>query len=564
MDPAPLETLDSFLLVRGPAAPGTSTANPTSTVLGEVQSSSELTAFTFAPLLPLAHTQGVADPYHVELSGLRDLAGNPLRHELPFADFRLDPGEATQANGAVVLRFGTNDEVGPDGLPDLRGQFFYDFTRGALLPRPVVVTSWPVDRTNPVPSNMIRFFGGVFTPLNPLGSKLQSVWRYCDAGWNVRDETKYNLDVFGLSWAPSGGLAIADFFPQFEIRLAHSRFLPDESVDTHLLPRWPGSGLLGGPNLFTDNLLVDPLSPQAVVHPKALGYTVNPADLFRSNTGTAMMPYPLNRGLRPPVTYTWRDTAVLAEAGPANQGIPMDIEAGPPLFLESQAGTIAGRGSVPSFGLPLLIEYRCYPTSQGVGLNALDVSLAINSSAMPAFRAYSSGGVNRFGMQVTVNPDTELSPQGGLNPFSSPPGQRTRFSAENVFYLGQLDTVARISRAHTIWLDTGVASPAPLAPLAAPAPAHQPDGTAVILDFRGATGFSPNALTAPFDSRRLDAYGDLTLGTVAFRNGTATWTSDVSTLDGARYLQVRVSFVNNLVTQTSPELSALGIPFLSH
>ena len=562
MDPAPLEVLDSFLIVRGQAVPGTSTANPTSTVLGEALSSSGLDAFTFVPLLPRAHTQGVADRYHVELSGLRDLAGNPLRHELPFADFRIDPAEATQTNGAVVLRFNSSDEVGPDGLPDLRGQFFFDFGRGALLPRPVVVNSWPVDRTNPVPSIMIPFPPGVSTPLSPLGSKLQSAWRYCDAGWNVRDETKYNLDVFGLAWAPRGGLALADFYERFEIRLAHSRFLPDESIDSNFLPRWPTSGLRGGPSLFTDNLLVDPLSPQKVVHPRTLGYAVNPADAFASSSGTVLMPYPLNRGLAAPVTYTWRDTAVLAEAGPGNQGIPMDIEAGPPLFLETQAGTIAGAGSVPSLGLPLLIEYRCYPSDRGIGLNALDVSLAINSSAVPAFRAYSSGGINRFGMAETVDPDTALSPSGGFNASSTPPGRPTRFSAENVFYIGQLDTVTRISRAHTIWLDTGAASPTPLAPRLAPAPALQPEGTAILLDFRGAVAF-PNALGAQFDARRIDPYGDLTLGTATFLNGTATWTGDAGTLDGARYLQARVTFVNNIVTDTSPVLSALGIPFLA-
>lgn len=564
MDPTGLESLDNFLIVRGAAVPGGSSANPTSIVVGDVLSSSALDAFTFAPLLPLAHTQGVADPYHVELTGLRDLAGNPLQHELPFADFRIDPLEATQANGSVVLRFGSSDEIGPDGLPDLRGQFFYDFSRGRLLPRPVSFTSWPVDRNNPVPSIMIPVAGGVFTPLNPLGSKLQALWRYCDVGWNVRDETKYNQDVFGLNWSPRGGLVINDFFEQFEIRLAHGRFLPDESIDNFLLPRWPASGLLGGPNLFTDNLLVDPVSPQKVVHPRSLGYAVSAADLFHTSTLTPLLPYPLNQGGGPPSTYTWRDTAVLAEAGPNNQGIPMDIEAGAPLFLEPQAGTIASAGSVPSFGLPLLIEYRCYPSDTGVGLNTFDVSLAINSSALPAFRAYSSGGINRFGVAEVVHPDTELSPRGGFNALSSPPGQRTRLSAENVFYIGQLDTVTRISRVHTVWLDTGAAAPAYLTARAAPSAAQLPSGTSVLLDFRGAVGFSPNALTAPFDSRRLDPYGDLTLGTAAFLNGSATWTSNIAAVNGARYLQARLTFVNNIATGMSAELSALGIPFLSN
>jgi hypothetical protein len=37
----------------------------------------------------------------------------------------------------------------------------------------------------------------VQTPLSPLGSKLQALWRYCDLGFSVRDETKYDVDVVG-------------------------------------------------------------------------------------------------------------------------------------------------------------------------------------------------------------------------------------------------------------------------------------------------------------------------------------------------------------------------------
>lgn len=561
MDPAPLDSLDSLLVVRGPATHGTSTASPTATVLGQVQASSSLEEFAFSPLLPLAHTQGVADAYHVELSGVRDLAGNPLRHELPFADFRLDPLEPTQANGSVLLRLNGADEIGPDGFIDLRGQFFYDSERGTVLPRPLVFTSWPVDRTNPVPSIMIPFARGLQVPLTPLGSKLHALWRYCDLGWNVRDERRYDLDVAGLSWAPIGGQIVNDFYAGFEIRLAHSRFLPDEAISTTLLPLWENSGLRGGPNLFTDNILVDPESPQKVVHPRALGYAVNSADLFTSSSGTVMIPYPLNRGPAPITTYTWRDTAVQAKAGPNNLGIPMDIEAGVPLNLEPLAGTIAPAGSVPSIGLPLLIEYRCYPSDQGLGLNALDISLAINSSPLPAFRAYSTGGFNTSGLPVVVNPDTASVPTGGFNPLSSPPGLPTPFSAENAFYIGQLDTVTRLSRAHTIWLDTGVANPGYVAALVAPAPQQQPAGTQVVLDYRGALGFSANTLGAQFDATRIDAYGELATGTVTFLNGASTWTGTIQPLNGARYIQVRLTFVSNVATGASPELTALGIPF---
>src|SRR5262249_35359081 len=98
----------------------------------------------------------------------------------------------------------------PDGLRDLRGQFFYD--NGKLVGRPVAFQGWPVDRFNPIPARMTNNGSGFFTPLNPLGAKLQLLWRYCDIGWLVTDETKYNLDVIGLSWSPLGGLVTSDFY----------------------------------------------------------------------------------------------------------------------------------------------------------------------------------------------------------------------------------------------------------------------------------------------------------------------------------------------------------------
>ena len=43
----------------------------------------------------------------------------------------------------------------------------------------------------------------------------------------------------------------------------------------------------------------------------------------------------------------------------------------------SPAG-LAGAGAIPSVGLPLLMEFRSYPSSISLGLNPLDISLALN------------------------------------------------------------------------------------------------------------------------------------------------------------------------------------------
>ncbi len=563
LSPDAVRPFDTFRVVRGDALVQ---ASATNLVVGQVLGSADLSAFTFSPVLPLAHVQGQAEAYHIEIDppaagcGITDLAGNPLLQAPPAIEFTLDSAEPSEENGGVVLRFASPDELDPIGAPDLRGQLFYDLACGSLDPRPVTYFSAPADRTNPVPSIMIPFPIGVQTPLNPLGAKLQNVWRYADLGWSVTDESNHNVDVVGLNWAPIGGRVIADFYEEFEIRLAHAVKQPDEDLNSFLLPKYPNSGLFGPPHPFAENILNDPLSPQKIVHPRALGYVVNPADLFVSSTGTMLMPYPLNQGAGPLTTYTWRDTAALSDGALDGTGIPLDIEVGPPLFLEpGPAGAVAGAGEVPSMGLPLLMEFRCFPSNSGLGLNSLDVSLAVNSSAQPYFRAFSAGGINTAGVPVVKNPDLELVPSGGFNPFSLPPGQPTP-GADNVFYIGQADLVIRVSRGHTVWIDTLVA-PTFIEPVVEPDPALQPQGAQVVIDYRGADGFS-GAGTAPFDASQLDPYGDVTSGSVLFHNAVETWSDDIMDVNGARYLQMRFTFLSNVATGQTAELSSLGVAFL--
>jgi hypothetical protein len=574
MQPKSLTPFQSFMLVRGNSSLPAGSGN---IVVGRVNASEDLRVFTLSPQLPLQHQEGSGDAYTVRLEGVTDLAGNSLETALPFVDFNLDSDEPSVNNAGVVMRFQSTDEVAPFGHDDLRGQLFFNFERGVITPRPVTFTAVPADRSHPVPSIMVPFPPGVQTPLSPLGSKLQAVWRYVEFGWQVQDETHYNVDVLGLSWAPIGGQVISDFFEEFEIALAHSRRLPDEDVDGNLLPKHENSGLRGRNNLFTDNILIDPLSPQKVVHPRVLGYRVDSTDLFLSSSGVVMMPYPLNRDPQlEPVTYTWRDTAVLSKAGPGGVGIPLDREVGQPLALEDpDPGRIASANQVPSFGLPLLVEYRMFPSDQGFGLNALDISLAINSSALPAFRAYSTGGFNTSSEAVRVDPDTELTPKGGFNPNSNPPGKRTRRADDNSVYIGQLDIVSRISRVHTAWINTELPAADFFTPVVLPGGSDRPPGTDVILEYRGAANISlsdGDDDNAPFDARQLNPYGEMfstavdgeisLIGEISFVGTDGTWTDDINVIDQSRFFQVRISFVNNIETGRNPELSALGFAFM--
>jgi hypothetical protein len=283
-------------------------------------------------------------------------------------------------------------------------------------------------------------------------------------------------------------------------------------------------------------------------------------DLFTASTGTLMMPYPLNREGGPTTTYTWRDTAILAVGGAESAGIPLDVEVGNPLNLDpGPAGGVAGPGAVPSYGLPLLMEFRCFPSNSGIGLNSFDTSLAVAISSRPNFRAYSTGGVDTAGQQVVLNPDLELTPTGGYNPFSTPPGQRTNFDAENFYYIGQLDIVIRVSRVFSVWLDSRFFSPEYLTPVLEPSADLLPFGTQILVDYRGASTFSGDAGSAPFDSTSIDPYGEITQGTVTFFNGVATWADEIGQVDGAQYVQMRLSFINNIDTLLNAELSAIGL-----
>lgn len=124
-------------------------------------------------------------------------------------------------------------------------------------------------------------------------------------------------------------------------------------------------------------------------------------------------------------------------------------------------------------------------------------------------------------------------------------------------YLGGLDLAYRFSRAHSAWIELG-ANGVDLVALQVLAGALPP-GTRLEVVARGATGFSGSG--DPFDATTIDAYGTLAGGTVEFLGGSDAWQSDLDALDGARYVQLRLTFVNDLEDGTSPSLDALALVF---
>ena len=562
MDPSTLLPFDSFTVTRT-----SQDFTPFDYVVGRVVPTPDLRAFAWDHSgMPLDHTLGTDETYYVNLAsgtdGPTDLAGNALAATLPQSLFRVDPTQASEDNGGFAMRFHSPDEFFADDQFELRnGQMLYDPISERILPRPVSRFDVAADRNQPVPGVMTQFVGGVQTPLSSLGSKLQTVWRYCDVGFSLTDETNVNIDIEGLSWAPAGGSIVTDTYDEFGIILSHSNYLPDEVLDPNSgFPAFPGSGLK---KVYENNRL-DPVNdPGRWVHEKSLGYVVNPANLYTASSGTAMLPYPLNEdaAIEDYSYYTWRDTAITALGGQGGQGAMLGQEV---LILGTGAvGVPYGGGQVPTVGMPILMEYRCYPADEALGLNSFDISLAANSSARPNFRSFSTGGYDNNNNPQYVDPDTETEANGGFNPTSNPPGTVTP-GTDNSFYIGEMALVTRISRIHTIWFDTSITSPIYSEPLIEPGPDEQPLGTQVIFAYRGASSTGnqdPDDIRT--NAQNLDVYGDPipgAIGNPAYFGG-SNWKSAISQINGARYFQTRITFVSNAATQQTAELRSLAFSY---
>ncbi|MCK6449011.1 MAG: Ig-like domain-containing protein [Planctomycetes bacterium] len=570
VDPASLGAFDTFSLVDADEA------SPVRRyVVGTLATSVSGTEVVFTPSAPLAHQQGTNERYGLVLSsGLESVGGTSFPASGLVASLRLAPQAPSVQSGGIALRFASTDEDVlpnvPVATPELRGQFLHDLATESVLPRPVTHFSTPLDASNPIVAAMVPFTAPVQTPLVPLGSKMMSVWRYHDLGIALLDEATMNIDVEGLAWTPFGGSVLTDQFPDFQMSLSHSGFLPDELVNsTTLLPAKPASGVVAS---YAQNVGSAAHDPLKVVHPKSYGYVVDPADTFVSATGTTLQPWPLNRQLpsgAPKSYYTWRDTGVQTLGAPNGFG----AETG--RFVQvlgiGTAGVPYPPSQVPTVGLPLLMEFRCYPNAASAGLNGFKISLAVNSSAAPFFRAYSSGGVLSGGQTKTVDPDNEPTATGGVGPTGLP-----TMPLDNIVYHGQADFVVRVSRAHTVWFDSGFAAPQLAGAVVEPYDALQPAGTQVIVAYRGATALSnpPSGtnLGSFANASNLDFYGEaksLALGgqvaaqfQPTYLNGDSTWKSSVGALQGARYVQARISFVSNETTGARASLSSLGLAFV--
>jgi hypothetical protein len=237
-----------------------------------------------------------------------------------------------------------------------------------------------------------------------------------------------------------------------------------------------------------------------------------------------------------------------------------------------------GPTQIPTIGLPMLTEFRTYPDPGAFGLNGFKTSFALASSYKPCFRAYSTGGIPAGQPPDIIDPDNEPMAQGGYTPAGAKIG-----GIDNTVYWGQADFVVRISRFHTVWYDSTAAGSQYAPVVVEPTSTENPTGTTVAVAFRGASALSVTggASTPPewSDASNIDPYGDpynqdqldeLTQTTGSFKPFTVvhyptstnkSWKDSAPELNGARYLQMRVTMTANPASGLTPEVAAIGVAY---
>ena len=409
MDPDSLLAFDTFT-VRPQNTFGLSPIEQA--IAATVEPSADLREFRFEPTVPLKHAANMAEVYELMLApNVTDLAGNPVTDPLGTTTFTIDPLEPAVDSGNLVLSFSSTDEDG-NGQPEVTGNFLFDLSdpNGAIRPRDVQRFSAVVDQNRPIVAPMLVFGNPIITPHVPLGSRMQTLWRIYEFGFGLLDPTTWDIDVEGLNWTPFGGSVQLDSFDNFEIRLTHSAFQPDEELDQFLLPMFENSGLV---TTYDSNVLDLGEAPQVVVHPGDEGYVIQPLDVFPAATGTPNIPWPVNQNkpVSEFITYTWRDTSIQATGAP--NGVGVDIARYQTLTADTTNAGAFPPGNVPTIGLPLLMEFRCQPDTASFGQNGVQLALALNSSARPYFRVFASGGFDTSGQPQTVDPENISMANGG-------------------------------------------------------------------------------------------------------------------------------------------------------
>jgi hypothetical protein len=291
----------------------------------------------------------------------------------------------------------------------------------------------------------VRFGQGIQNPLNPFGSRLQTLWREIDLSLSRLDPLDFNLDVEQMWWAPFTNAAITyDEFDRTSLFLGHSEWRPEPCVGSFSsLAELPNSGLI---QRFEDNY----------IHNKAIGsgarqdapapheayvdqtLVIDQVLAVTEPTGTyRYLPLPL---FKKPY-FVYRDETVVAQGSSSGEGADRaNANQNMPPYIVSPFLAGYGRQTTPAVGggleltqgfwynfrnfklaagsatagendaftgglvaavaSPLLADFWTYcddpdlPAGRGflaTGFNGWQIALTVQSGPQPNFRAVSGG-----------------------------------------------------------------------------------------------------------------------------------------------------------------------------
>ncbi len=547
-------------------------------LFGPIESDINGTSFTLTPL------PGFAEPnldsflqFSIALrnggDGVRDLAGNSVDLTgfvagTPFATVA-DDNQLTAAGGggasatnktkAFSLRANSLDEDN-DGLPEYSGQVGYQ--TGLLTGREPERFSRDADNSNQYVGTGTAVNAGTgpvwippYAPLSPAGSVVMTTTRPHDLGFGYQNLNEFNVDVEGMSWTPLGGVVFDDLYPRFSVALAHSKYMADELVVQGVVI-WPFSGLVA--SSFDENILGYPEQDEKIVVDTS--YSISSLNLFTSESGNTMLPWPEFED-----TYTWRDTTFPYDTYGTSAQSP-----GASTSTHPEAGLYAAEAT-PSVALPLLARFRCYPRGERLGTNQFQVTALLTQNvqtSFPAFRVYSEGGQDASGTWEQVIPDNAAKggtqPQGGYVVGSGQPTDPT----DPYFYWTEVDFVLKVSRVYTHWFDMGgiLGVSDAVGVQVEPEEGNQPEGTSVVVEYRGAVQVdhpgNPTSAPSPLldASIGFDTYGEFA-GTSGGVSTPGDWTTDFTDLEANsfRFFQVRLTFVNDVDRGNQAVMDGLGM-----
>jgi hypothetical protein len=343
---------------------------------------------------------------------------------------------------------------------------------------------------------------GIQNPLNPYGSRMQTLWREIDLSLSRTDPYDFNLDIEQMYWAPFTSTHLSyDEFDRVSMWLGHSEYRPIPCTgELSALPALPNSGLkeefeknfAWNPQPSGAGTTIESQSPRVAAYEDA-SLTINPSDtIYEVNGVNRFLPLP---EFREPY-FVFRDETVVEQGGQSDNLLGSDLTAGPPSALlhhapyvlspfemgqgrhwvdpGGQPGDVRfvnsfwndGRsrsltnnnqlddftgGLIGNVGLPLLADFWTYcdspelPVGGGyiaLGTNGWQTAVTVQSNRLPAFRAVSAGLSATPSQAATCRSSGEAQWQVASGGFTYPAAEPTP-PLDNTFYWVMMDVVKR-------------------------------------------------------------------------------------------------------------------------